>query len=67
MNRKWSTEEVQFLKDNAHIHNDEQMARELSILGRREVTKDACRKKRQRLGLVKDAYRGFFKLRSPQE
>lgn len=66
MNRKWKTEETQFIKDNAHIYNDEKMASEMAVTFGRAFTKDSVRKKRQRLGIVKDAYRGFFKLR-PQE
>lgn len=64
MNKRWTKEQIQFIKDNAHIFTDSKLAQELTTQFGRTFTKDATRKMRQRIGgLFKEAHRSFFKMK----
>jgi len=62
MNKKWTLDEEEYLRDNVNMFTDEQIAIELTKLGRRNVTMLSVRKKRQKLGLKKAQGRGYCKL-----
>ena len=63
MNKKWDDKQTQFLIDNVNTYSDEKMALELQSVFNKVFTRDAVRKHRQRLGLKKEGYRGYFKLK----
>ena len=62
MNIKWTTEDKQFVKEKAAQIKDKDLAVELSIRNRRQVSLDAVRKLRQRLGIIKKGGRGKCEL-----
>lgn len=62
MNKRYTDEENQYIRDNAANYNDEQLAREMSIHFNKSYSKGATRKQRQRLGIKKYGHRGFFKV-----
>ena len=62
MNIKWTTEDKQFVKEKAAQIKDKDLAVELSIRNRRQVSFDAVRKLRQRLGIIKKGGRGKCEL-----
>jgi hypothetical protein len=62
MNIKWTTEDKQFIKDQASRVKDKDLAVELSIRNHRQVSLDAVRKLRQRLGIIKKSGRGKCEL-----
>lgn len=57
MNKKWTEEQKAFIRKNAHIMKDKELAQSLG------VSIDALRKIRLRLGVKKEGYRGVFKIR----
>jgi hypothetical protein len=58
MNIKWTNEERQFIADNAAIMKDSELAVRISDIAGREVTTDAVRKVRQKMGIKKKHGRG---------
>lgn len=62
MNKKWSIQEVEYLKENAGILTDNELADQLSQISGKEYTMLAIRKKRQKLGLKKVQGRGHCQL-----
>ena len=62
MNIKWTTEDKQFIKDQAPRVKDKDLAVELSMRNQRAVSLDAVRKLRQRLGIIKKSGRGRCEL-----
>lgn len=67
MNVKWSENDKVFLRENAHCMKDIDIAKILSEKSGREVTLQAVRKMRQKLGIKKKAGRGICELKSPFE
>lgn len=65
MNLQWTTEQLQFLKDNAGTMNDKTLSASLTAKFGRLFTMGATRKMRQRLGLKKEGHRGFSKMVEP--
>jgi len=59
MNKIWTDEEKDFVRDNASTMKDEDMAKELSKLANRTVTLQSVRKCRQKLGIKKKRGRGI--------
>ena len=58
MNIKWTDADRQFIRDNAAFMKDIDIAKELTEKTGREVTLDAVRKVRQKLGIRKEAWSG---------
>lgn len=58
MNIKWTFAEMRFIRENAHLYSDKQMAIMLSEFSGREIKQDALRKKRSRMGIHKVHGRG---------
>ena len=58
MNKKWSIEEENYIKQHAGLLSDEQIAENLTKISRREITKIAVRRKRNRLQIKKKCGRG---------
>jgi len=63
MNIKWSPEDRQFIRDNAHCMKDKDIAAEITLRSGRFVSLGAVRKMRQRMGVTKKSGRGVCKLR----
>ena len=61
MEKMWTEQHKQFIRDHAHELTDEQMAKELSVLAGRKITLHAVRKQRRALGIKKVGGRGIFK------
>ena len=59
MNIKWTDEDRQFIRDNAAFMKDIDIAKELTEKTGREVTLDAVRKVRQKIGIKKKHGRGI--------
>ena len=59
MNVKWSENEKNFIRDNAHRMKDQEIADALTEQSGRQVTLQAVRKMRQKLGVRKKAGRGI--------
>ena len=59
MNIKWSEDEKDFIRANAEIMKDSEMAAYLTAHVGRIVTLDAIRKVRQKLGITKKPGRGI--------
>lgn len=64
MNRVWTEVEREFVRKNAGNLTDEHGARKLGELVRRDITKEAWRKQRQKLGIKKKPGRGVCELES---
>lgn len=62
MNKRYSEDENQYIRDNSATYNDEELARQMSINFNKIFSKGATRKQRQRLGIKKSGHRGFFKV-----
>lgn len=60
MNKKWSQEEIEFIKNNAPIYSDDRLTLELGNHFNKAYSKGAVRKCRQRLKIKKAGYRGHF-------
>ena len=67
MNIKWSAEERQFIRDNAHCMKDKDIAVEITSRSGRQVSLGAVRKMRQRMGVTKKSGRGVCKLKEHDE
>ena len=59
MNIKWSEDEKDFIRANASVMKDAEMADYLTDITGRLVTLDAVRKVRQKLGITKKPGRGI--------
>lgn len=62
MNKIWTEEQKQFVKDNAGKMKDQEIADELTKRSGRQVSLQAVRKQRQKLGLNKKPGRGICSL-----
>jgi hypothetical protein len=58
MNSKWGLSEDQYIRNNASVMKDEQIAGNLSKLLGRSISIQAVRKRRQKLGIRKQKGRG---------
>tara|TARA_R110002020_G_scaffold421801_1_gene630984 strand:- start:331 stop:555 length:225 start_codon:yes stop_codon:yes gene_type:complete len=63
MNRKWAEKDLQYIRENAGVLKDRELAAELTQQSGRSVSLGAVRKMRQRLGIEKKGGRGICKLR----
>lgn len=63
MNVKWTENEKNFIKSNAHCMKDEEIAEVLTRQAGRDVSVYAVRKKRQEMGILKKFGRGICALR----
>jgi len=63
MNIKWTLEDKQFVRENASIIKDKDLAIVLSRRNQRIISLDAVRKLRQRLGIIKKSGRGRCELK----
>lgn len=62
MNKKWSQEEIDFIKKYASIYSDDRLTIELGTCFNKAYSKGAVRKCRQRLKIKKTGYRGHFEI-----
>jgi len=62
MNKTWTEPELSFIRTNANAMSDEEMAKHISKIRGREVSKACVRKQRQRMGLEKTGGRSCTKL-----
>ena len=62
MNNRWTSQDKQFIRENAHHTKDKDLAKELSLRNQRNISLDAVRKLRQRLGIIKKSGRGRCEL-----
>ena len=61
MQKIWTEQQLQFIRDHAHELTDEQMSKDLSVLAGRKITVNAVRKQRRSMGIKKVGGRGIFK------
>ena len=59
MNQVWKEHEKTFIKDNAQTMKDKELAAKLTKITGRNVTIQAVRKQRQKLGITKKQGRGI--------
>ena len=59
MNVKWTENEKNYIKDNAHHMKDIEISKALTETSGRKVTLQAVRKMRQKLGVKKKCGRGI--------
>jgi len=59
MNRVWSDEERSFIRNNADSLRDSDIAAHLSKIAGRNVSLQAVRKQRQKMGIAKKPGRGI--------
>ena len=62
MNVKWSESDKTFVRENAHCMKDEEIAKILTEQSGRNVSLQAVRKMRQKLGIKKKSGRGICDL-----
>ena len=62
MNVKWSENEKTFVRENAHRMKDKDIAKIVTEQSGREVSLQAVRKMRQKLGVKKKSGRGICEL-----
>jgi len=65
MNIKWDSKDRQFIREHAAHTKDKDLAKQLSLYKGREISIDAIRKLRQRLGIIKKSGRGICELKDP--
>lgn len=58
MNKIWNENEKNFIRNNAHVMKDRELAAKLTETTGRTVTIQAVRKQRQKLGIAKKHGRG---------
>ena len=63
MNIKWTMADKQFVRENASTVKDKDLATVLSRRNQRDISIDAVRKLRQRLGIIKKSGRGKCELK----
>lgn len=66
MNVKWSDNEKAFVRENAHCMKDQEISKILTEQSGREVSLQAVRKMRQKLGVKKKCGRGICGLSEPE-
>jgi hypothetical protein len=66
MKHKWLDKEKEFIKLNAGILTDRQLAIRLSKMYNTELTMESVRKQRQKMGIKKKHGRGVCKLQEPK-
>lgn len=59
MNIKWTEYEKEFIRQNANSLKDRELAEKLTAMSSRNITLDAVRKVRQKLGITKLPGRGI--------
>ena len=59
MNKVWAKEEKEFIRNNASMMTDKTLAVKLSQITGRNVTLQAVRKQRQKMGISKQPGRGI--------
>ena len=59
MNKVWTEEEKQFISNNANMMTDKVLSAKLSQITGRNVTLQAVRKQRQKMGIAKQPGRGI--------
>lgn len=64
MNKVWENEHIEFIKEYAGIFNDAKLTAELNAKFQTSFTMASVRKKRQRLTIIKEGHRGYFKLKN---
>lgn len=62
MNKKWSIQEEQYIKKYANLLSDSELAIRLTEMTGRNITLNAVRRKRQKMGLKKKSGRGHCEL-----
>lgn len=62
MNIKWTEEEKEFIRQNAHKSFDSELANELARMSGRKITIKAVRKQRRKLQIKKAPGRGCCKI-----
>ena len=62
MNRKWTNEELDYVRQNAGVQTDKQIAEYFTQKRGVQTNLQTVRKQRQKLGLRKVPGRGFCKL-----
>lgn len=67
MNTIWTQAEKDFVKQNAGILTDKVIAAKLTLMCNRQVTTQAVRKQRQKMGLKKQQGRGVCALVQQEE
>ena len=67
MHKIWKQEELEFIRQNAGIFNDAKLTQELNTHFNRNFTPAGVRKCRQRMGIIKEGHRSFFKIKSTNE
>jgi len=63
MNKTWTEMEKQYIRENAGIIKDSEVAAKLTEITGRKISIQSLRKQRQKLGLLKASGRGFCKLK----
>lgn len=58
----WQSNEITFLRENAHRLKDKDLAERLSAMSGRTISLNCIRKKRQRLGIRKAPGRGVLRI-----
>ena len=64
MNRIWTDQEKEFVRQNANILTDKEGSERLSKITGRNITLHAWRKQRQKIGISKMPGRGICKIRN---
>ena len=64
MNKVWTESDKQFIRNNASVMKDIELAQELSKRTGRKVSIQAVRKQRQKLGIAKAQGRGICALKN---
>ena len=59
MNKVWTEEEKQFISNNANTMTDKVLSAKLSQITNRNITLQAVRKQRQKMGIAKQPGRGI--------
>jgi|TARA_Y100000310_G_C20563784_1_gene754434 hypothetical protein len=67
MNKVWTAEERNFIKENASLMTDKILAIKLCQITGRHVTLQSVRKQRQNMGISKQPGRGICAIVEPKE
>ena len=67
MNKIWTNIEKQYIRDNAGKKKDRELAEELSSITKRNISLQAVRKQRQKMGISKAHGRGVCEIVEKQE
>jgi len=63
MNKTWTEMEKQYIRENATVIKDAEVAAKLTEITGRKISIQSVRKQRQKLGILKASGRGFCKIR----